>query len=285
MLIRERFHLAKLWLCLLIGGSTLFGYILAARTLNLLGCFITLGVFLLAAGAASINSIQDCNLDKQFERTKGRPMPMGQVTTGQAIFQGMALLLGGISLLAWSSQKLSITACGLAAVVLYNGLYTPLKHRSIWAILPGSICGALPPLIGWLGGGGDLVGYPSSLLFALLVLWQVPHFWLVLLQYPEDYRSGLVPNFLARFDENRLKRLILPWIGALVLVMLLFLSLPQQENLAFAVLITLNCSVLLSFFVSELLVRRNSNYRRLFFLLNMSLLVHMLSNSVFVLII
>jgi len=284
-MVAERLRLAKVGLCLLIAGSTLFGYILASQTLNLPGGMIALGVLALAAGAASLNSVQDCNLDRQFERTRNRPMPMGQVTTKQAIFQGMLLLAGGIALLAWASQKLSIIVCGFAAVVLYNGLYTPLKHRSIWAILPGSVCGALPPLIGWLGGDGDLVSFQSSLLFSLLVLWQVPHFWLVVLQYPDDYRKGLVPNFLASFNEYRLKKLILPWIGALVLVMLLFISVQPRQDLALVVLLGTNCSVLLTVFVSELLVQRKSNYRRLFILLNLSLFIHMVCNSVFVLIV
>lgn len=283
-MVTERLRLAKIGLCLLIAGSTLFGYIMAAQALHLQGGAIAFAVLLLAAGAASLNSVQDCNLDSLFERTRNRPMPMGQVTIKQAVIQGVVLLGGGIVLLTWASQKLSIIVCGFAAVVLYNGLYTPLKHRSIWAILPGSICGALPPLIGWLGGGGDLVCYPATLLFALLVLWQVPHFWLVLLQYPEDYRSGLVPNFLSSFDEGRLKKLILPWIGALVLVMLQFISIQPQQDLLLTVLLGVNCSVLLSIFINELLVKPQSNYRRLFFLLNLSLLIHMIVNAVFFLI-
>ena len=162
------------------------------------------------------------------------------------------------------------------AVILYNGVYTPLKKKTILAILPGAICGALPPYIGWLSGGGGVVNYTAALLLALFFLWQVPHFWLVLLTFKRDYEKSNIPNFLRQFEEHRLRRYFVTWIGALVFVMLMFLTLPYPIGLAFRVIVIVNGFILLVVFAYCLGIRKACNYRILFIVLNCSLFLHML---------
>lgn len=273
--MNRRFDLAKVPLCLFVGCSTIFGYILAEPAMSWGAFFSGVGIFVIAAGAASLNSMQEYRLDRQLRRTRNRPLPRGLVTPVQAGVQALILLAVGFLVLLAASATLLPVLIAACSVLLYNALYTPLKKKTVLAIIPGTICGALPPYIGWLGGGGNPVGFPGGLVFVLFVLWQVPHFWLVLLTFKDDYQESGLPNFLQQFREERLRRLFVTWIGALVSVMLMFLILPFPLGSIFRGIIIANACLLLAAFVFGLAIRKNSDYRMLFLVLNLALFLHM----------
>lgn len=271
-----RFRLAKVPLCLLIGCSTIFGYILADPYLKQQTFLSGFGIFTLATGAASLNSLQEYRLDAQLKRTKNRPLPMGELSLVQAGVQAFGLLiLGLVILFAVTNRVLPVLFAGIA-VLLYNALYTPLKKKTILAILPGAICGSLPPYIGWLGGGGQAVSFSGALLIVLFILWQVPHFFLVLLTFQNDYQKSSLPSLLKMFRESTLKRFFVTWIGALVLIMFLFLTLPFPLSVAFQTAIIFNGSLLLLVFSCGLAIPACLNYRMLFMVLNIALFMHMM---------
>ncbi len=271
----SRLGIAKAPLCLLIGCSTIFGYILANPVLGGRTFFLGIGIFVIAMGAATLNSLQEHGLDRQFERTKNRPLPTGLLTPAQACRQALVLLCIGFILLIAASGKVFPVFIALFAFFLYNAVYTPLKKKTILSIIPGAICGALPPYIGWVGGGGEAAGYTGMLLIVLFVLWQVPHYWLVLLSFKEDYEKSDMPNFLNHYQEESLKRFFVPWIAALASIMLMFLVLPFQLWFLSQVLILLNVGLLFFVFLYSLIIRRTCNYRTLFIFLNLALLFHM----------
>ena len=273
----SRLALAKVSLCLLIGFSTLFGYILADPDVTLSTLFTGFGVFILSTGAASLNSLQEYRLDGELARTRNRPLPKGSLSPRQAGAQAFVLLLVGLLLIGAATKTLLPVLTAGFAVFLYNGIYTPLKKRSVLAIIPGALCGALPPYIGWLGGGGKAVCYTAALLTALFVLWQVPHFWLVLLTFKEDYQQSDLPNSLQQFSENGLKRFFVTWIGALGAVMLMFLTQPFPLSWQFKPIIILNVVLLLIAFIYFLAIQESSNYRILFIFLNCTLFLHMVT--------
>jgi protoheme IX farnesyltransferase len=256
LIVGHRLALAKVPLCLLIGCSTVFG-------------------FILATGAATLNSFQEFRLDGELERTKSRPLPKGVLTPRQAGIQAVVLLLVGLFVLFAATKTLLPVFTAIFAVVLYNGMYTPLKKRTVLAILPGAFCGALPPYIGWLSGEGEVVSYTAILLISLFTLWQIPHFWLILLNFKEDYEKSNLPSLLKQFSEDSLKRFFVTWIGALVLVMLMFLSLPFPLGSFFSITIILNALVLLVVFSYGLAFQKVCNYRILFIVLNFALFLHM----------
>ncbi len=270
-----RLRLAKIWLCLLIGSAVLFGAILADPDISLRTLLVVGGVFFVATGAASLNSLQERGLDGKMERTKDRPLPAGQLTPRQAGVQSFILILGGLLLLTIKTADMVPAVMTAFAVVLYNGLYTPLKKITVLAIIPGTICGAMPAYIGWLAGGGEGVGFIALLLFALFVLWQIPHFWLILLNYQEDYVAGSLPNLLNQFRENTLKRIFITWIGALALIMLMFASLPYPIANAARYGVVVNALCLPGIFFIWLKLRKNDEYRLLFVTLNCALFDHM----------
>lgn len=271
----SRLGLAKVPLCLLIGCSTIFGYILANPVIGGRALFLSVGIFVIATGAATLNSLQEHGLDGQFRRTKNRPLPKGLLTRAQAWKQALVLLCVGFTILIAASEDFLPVLIALLSFFLYNAVYTPLKIKTILAIIPGAICGALPPYIGWIGGGGEVAGYTGALLIALFVLWQVPHYWLVLLTFKEDYEKSDIPNFLKQYQEESLKRFFVSWIGALASVMLMFLVLPFHIGPLSRVLIFLNIGLLLSVFFYSLVIQKTCNYRTLFIFLNLALLFHM----------
>jgi heme o synthase len=270
-----RLQLAKVGLCIFISSAVLFGAILADPVVTLRTLLVVGGVFFVATGAATLNSMQELGLDAKMERTKARPLPTGELTWRQAGWQAMVLFLTGLLFLIINTSDLLPVALTASAVILYNGFYTLLKKISIWAIIPGSICGALPAYIGWLACGGEGLSIAAALIFALFVLWQIPHFWLILLHYQEDYTAGNVPNLLHQFRENNLKRLFIPWIGALASIMLMFatLSYPLVNWARYGVAINALC--LQGIFYYRLKYNNGSNYQLLFFMLNGALLIHM----------
>jgi heme o synthase len=271
-----RLRLAKLGLCLLIGGAALFGGLLAEPRLSSSLFATSLAVVALAAAAASLNSLQEHRLDQLMTRTLTRPLPQGEMSRQEAFRQALLLGAAGFGALFFFAGGVA-TALAALALLLYNGVYTPLKPKTAWAIIPGALCGALPPLIGWQAMGGALWSYPAGLLAALLVLWQLPHFWLVLLANRLDYRRVGLPNVVELFGEKRVKAFFLPWLAALATVMLLFLTLPQLSQAAvsgLAIAVLLNAAGILMVFAWELL-QESSNYRLLFFALNFALTLHM----------
>jgi protoheme IX farnesyltransferase len=270
-----RLQLAKVPLCLLIGCSTLFGAILAQAHFTWSALILAMGVFVLATGGASLNSLQEHRLDAQMERTRNRPLPQRRISLTAAAWQAALLLLAGMVMVALASSSILASATALFALILYNGVYTPLKKRSVLAIFPGALCGALPPYIGWLGAGGYPVSYEAVLIVALFVLWQVPHYWLVMLNFQQDYLVSTQPNFLKQLQAPSIKRFFVTWIGALALVMIMFVVLPPGMDTGFSLALISNATLLLAVFIHGLVPKESNNYPRLFMSLNISLLVHM----------
>lgn len=147
------------------------------------------GTALVAAGSAALNQVLERHTDALMVRTRLRPLPDGRVTAFDAAVFGLLLSAIGATMLALSANLLSALLAVLTLAV-YVVVYTPMKKRSDLATLVGAIPGALPPLIGWAAGHGSLsVG--GWALFAIVFLWQIPHFMAIAWIYREDYgRAG-----------------------------------------------------------------------------------------------
>ena len=268
-----RLKLAKVWLCLLVGLSALFGFLMAAGKFSFSGGSLALGIFFLAMGGATLNSWQEKATDSKMTRTRKRPMVRGEFSGGQALMQATLLLTVGTVLAAIASISAALFA--LIGLILYNLIYTPLKKKSLLAIFPGAVCGAVPPCAGWLAGGGGIDDYRFWLLFVLFFLWQIPHFWLVMLMHREDYIGGPYPSLLDIFPDGVVKGFFLPWVGSLLIAMLLFSLLPGEGYAGTRWLVILNCLLLGGMFLFQLVRRKRPAYKVLFIALNLSLMVHM----------
>lgn len=209
-------RLIRVRLTLLNGISALSGYLLFTPGSGFwTACAAFGGVALLAAGASILNQVLEVDLDCRMERTSVRPLPAGQMTPSCATTIAIGLLTLGLLLLRYVGG-FQPALLGMATLVWYLLVYTPLKRRTSLALPVGALCGAMPPLIGWCLAGGQAGDYRIMLLAGLLYLWQIPHFWLLLQRHAEEYRSAGIPVFPGHWSDAHRMLLLRLWIVALV---------------------------------------------------------------------
>jgi len=184
--------------------TTLAGFYLGCanegQQLSLLAAFNTLlGTLLVASGTATLNQFIERKFDAQMRRTARRPAAAGRLEPPAVLAFGVLLSAVGCTYLALAVNVLA-SLLALLTLVSYLFLYTPLKRRTFLCVLVGAFPGAMPPLIGWAAASGSLsVG--AWLLYAILFLWQFPHFMAIAWMYREDYdRAGyhMLPKGSAR---------------------------------------------------------------------------------------
>ncbi len=188
-MVRDLLQLSKARLSGMVVITTLVGYLLAVPQLDWPQLIATvLGTTLTAFGANALNQYRERGIDARMERTRERPLPAGRLGADVALVYGVAVsLVGTFVLLAWSGVLPAALAAG--TILLYVLVYTPLKRVSTLNTLVGAVCGAIPPLIGWAAATGGLAT-GGWLLFALLFVWQMPHFLALAWMYREDYARG-----------------------------------------------------------------------------------------------
>ena len=198
-----------------ISGASTFtaaaGYVAFRRGADL-GLVTTLvGILLLAMGSSALNEVQEHKLDALMPRTANRPIPRGDLSPAQAAVIATVMAVAGFVLLLLA-HNLTAALLGALALAWYNGFYTPLKRVSAFAVVPGSLIGALPPAIGWTAAGGS-VADPTALALAFaFFIWQVPHFWLLVGLHAEGYEQAGYPTLVSLFGRPRLSRLTFTWI-------------------------------------------------------------------------
>ena len=209
-------RLTRAHLSFLVAFSALAGYLFHPNgNIDLPALLLCAGVWLMSAGASALNQAQERDVDSRMVRTRNRPLVTGHWSLIIGSMIASALMFVGLTLL-WLTGSSTVFLLGLFALVWYNGVYTLLKRITPFAVLPGALCGALPPLMGWVLAGGDPTAPPILMLIAIIVLWQVPHFWLLALTYPEDARRSGLPDLFARISPERLRHLSVVWIVALL---------------------------------------------------------------------
>lgn len=212
--------LAKPGLNLLVVATTAAGYYLGAERFDPARLAATVaGTALVAGGAAAFNQILERDTDALMRRTETRPLPASRMRVAQAAWFASALALGGLAVLLAGANGL---AAGVAAVTLlsYVLVYTPLKSRTPLATLVGGIPGGLPPMIGWAAATGTLsVG--AWVLFAIVFLWQMPHFLAIAWLCRDDYARAKLPLLpVVGPDGRSTARMVMLYASALVPVSL-----------------------------------------------------------------
>ena len=199
--MREYIELTKpriTWLILMSTGIGFFyglpvapSWLAFLKSIPFLSLFHTiLGTGLLASGTAALNQWYERDADRHMRRTADRPLPSGKMTAGHALMFGIALSVAGFVDLWLGVNRLS-ASIGAFTLASYLFLYTPMKQRTWWSTTVGAVPGALPPIIGFAAAAGTLTTQ-SWVLFAILFLWQFPHFYSIAWMYKDDYaRAGI----------------------------------------------------------------------------------------------
>lgn len=212
-------RLTRWRLALAVAATGLAGEVLAGGCTPASLTITATGIALLAAAASAGNQVQERDLDGRMRRTCHRPLPTGRLSPRQGL--GIALGLGAGGLLLLGQAGWQPVLLGAAALGCYNGLYTPLKRRTPLALLPGALCGALPPLIGWTAAGGAIGDYRILLVATLVYLWQLPHFWRLADRHAEDYRRAGLPVLQEHLGPQLATLARLAWTLALAAAMVL----------------------------------------------------------------
>lgn len=214
------FELTKIRITSFVTLTTVFGFICFAGEFNLKIIPTTFGILLIACGSAVINHWQERKTDALMDRTKNRPIPSGKVTPGYALKTAAILVISG-SIILFLGGGLVALSLALLNLIWYNGIYTPLKRVNALAIIPGSLVGAIPPMVGWAAAGGYIFDPQIIIIAFFFFIWQIPHFWLLLLVLDKDYQQAGFPTLTQVFSHQQLSRITFIWIIATVVTGLL----------------------------------------------------------------
>jgi protoheme IX farnesyltransferase len=197
-LLNDFYELTKPRLNFLVLVTTVVGYYMASGpdrpgSLSAVGHWVLLlhtviGTALCAAAASVLNQVAEVRYDKLMPRTQHRPLPAGRVGTGHAAIYGILLGVVGVSYLLLFVNALT-AALGLATIVAYLLLYTPMKRWSTLNTVMGAVPGAIPPVMGWTAARNN-ISPEAAALFCILFFWQMPHFLAIAILYRNDYAAG-----------------------------------------------------------------------------------------------
>ncbi|MEX0599909.1 MAG: heme o synthase [Rhodothermales bacterium] len=188
--LRDYVELTKPEITLLVVLSSVGGFVLAPVHPFDVSAFVFLliGVMLTSAGASALNHWMERDFDGAMRRTMNRPLPEDRIGAEAARNFGALLLAAGVALLCPLTNPLT-GVLALVSALLYLFVYTPLKRRSKWNTLIGTLPGALPALGGWTAATGS-VGWGGIAAFSILAAWQMPHFLSLAWMYRKDYERG-----------------------------------------------------------------------------------------------
>jgi len=210
-MIKDFFIVTKFVLSFAVSLSALFAYVMAKGEVGLDMLLATFSVLLVAMGVSTLNQVQEYKSDAKMERTKNRPIASGRMSPRTGLIIGIVLILLAMGLI-YSLLGLTGVNIFMFAFIWYNAMYTPLKKKSALAVVPGAILGVIPPAIGWLTAGHTLMELEFIALALYFFIWQVPHFWLLVMLFHGDYKDGGYPTAMKLFGQASLQRLTFVWL-------------------------------------------------------------------------
>ena len=229
--ITSYWELTKPDITLLVLISTLLGYFLGAQFLgeSILGnpsvlIYLMIGAYLTAAGVAILNEYIERERDAIMNRTNTRPLPSGRISPKDALIFGISVSVMGVIILALMVNLY----CGILSfitIAFYLFVYTPMKQKTPWNTLVGSIPGALPPVGGWLAATGDISSHALAV-FGILFFWQIPHFFSIAWLYRTDYKKAGFKMFMSDTNDQFRSNILMVGFCVLTLVFSLLLFPP-----------------------------------------------------------
>jgi protoheme IX farnesyltransferase len=205
--------LIKYRVSIAVSFTTITGYMVYTGSFDIQILYLLISIFLLAGGSSAMNECQESKYDALMARTQNRPIPSGKISLLNAWIISIAFTLVGLFLLYFIFNA-TTALLGVINLVWYNIIYTNLKRISAFAVVPGSMVGAIPALMGWTAAGGYV--FDSTIIFIafFLFIWQIPHFWLLMLKYGSEYEEAGFKTINQAVNPPNLKLIIFAWVLA-----------------------------------------------------------------------
>jgi protoheme IX farnesyltransferase len=254
-------ELGKAKIAIPVSITAFTGYVANRAQIDVNIILPVVGVFFMAMGASAINHLQEIKIDSMMERTKNRPVPSGRISRIQAFIVALFFLLfGSIALYIGAPDYLSLLL-GWITVFWYNIIYTYLKRISAFAVVPGSIVGALPPMIGWTASGGYIWDPQNLMLAFFFFIGQIPHFWLILLSIGKQYEQAGLPSITSMLRDKQIKNLTFIWIVATSASSILFILYGIISSIPMIILFAVSSIVLVFVFRGLVISKVELNLR------------------------
>lgn len=176
--------------------------------------YLMLGGILVTAASNGSNQIWERHIDKLMNRTRTRPLPIGQMTVLEGVVVVIVCLVAG----TWMLYQLNYYSAllGILAFISYVFIYTPMKRLTPWAVIVGAFPGAIPPMLGAIAYSGEFGALPGALFFVQFV-WQLPHFWAIAWVSHDDYQRGGFYLLPSRTGKSKLTAFRIA-LSALILI-------------------------------------------------------------------
>lgn len=214
-------QLGKVKISVPVALTGFLGYFRFTGDTSLELIYTIFGIFLMSMGSSVFNQIQERTTDLLMERTSNRPLPSKRISLPAAIVWGV-LFSGTGLLLLYLTGSINAAALGIFTLAWYNLVYTPLKKVSPFAVVPGAIIGALPPMIGWAAGGGNILDQEILLISFFLFIGQMPHYWLLLMKVGDQFKKAGFPVITDLFSKHQLRNISFSWMFAAAISVFIF---------------------------------------------------------------
>lgn len=215
----------------------------------------------MAISASVLNQIQEVELDSKMTRTCNRPLPSKRIRSENALLFFLFNLITGITAVYFAGN-IKAVLIGLITIAWYNGIYTYVKKITAFAVVPGAITGALPPLIGWVAAGGGLWEKPIIFIEFLIFIGQIPHFWLMILKYGEEYKLAGIPVLSDIFNKSQIKRITFSWVVSSVVAALFLCCFEIIQNPVINIILVVVSIYMVWQFIDLIRIGADKNYRR-----------------------
>jgi protoheme IX farnesyltransferase len=204
-------ELSKLKIMIPVSLTGFTGYFIFDPRLTVKIFLVSAGILLMAVSASVLNQIQEAEFDRKMNRTRNRPLPSMKIGRPQALLFFMCNLIAGTAFIYLAGGTVA-AIIGIITLLWYNGIYTYSKRITAFAVVPGALTGALPPLIGWVAAGGGIWDKPIIFIEFLFFTGQIPHFWLLILKYGEEYKNAGIPSLTDILSRAQINRLTFIWV-------------------------------------------------------------------------